>query len=554
MGSTDVSSRELVIEDLDHLGIVAGVVDQIGLVECIDARLGRYEGEHISAGQVMKAMILNGLGFVSAPLYLFGHFFEGKPTEHLLGAGVEPEHLNDDKLGRVLDGLYEAGLSSLFVQVACEAMSRLGVSTQRLHLDATSFHLHGRYPQQQQQEQRGQQPVVESEHTEPEPIRITYGYSRDHRPDLKQFVVDLLCSGDGGIPAFFRAADGNDSDAASFANLIGEFRQQVGFEALFVADAALYGEHNLQTLKGLSWVSRVPQTLKEARAVLEESDEQSSRPSGREGYSLAEMRTDYAGVFQRWVIVSSEGRAERMANQLDRRLDREEAQLRVEMRKLKRRSFNCQSDAREELSRLDKRLRFHRLESVEVTSEPYYARRGRPRKGESPHYRYRITAEVVRDEEAVHRARRRAGRFVLATNVLDEESLPAEEVLEAYLEQGVVERGFRFLKDPMFFAQSVFLKSPKRVAALAMVMGLCLLVYGLGERMLRQSLAEREDHIRDQKGKPTQRPTLRWVFQLFQAVHLVWMGVSQQVAGLSTERRHILESFSPQCRRYYLLS
>jgi hypothetical protein len=82
MGSTDVSSRELVIEDLDHLGLVAGVVDQIGLVECIDAQLGKCEGERISAGQVMKAMILNGLGFVSDPLYLFGRFFEGKPTEH----------------------------------------------------------------------------------------------------------------------------------------------------------------------------------------------------------------------------------------------------------------------------------------------------------------------------------------------------------------------------------------------------------------------------------------------------------------------------------------
>lgn len=354
-----------------------------------------------------------------------------------------------------MDRLYEAGLSSLFVEVASEAISRLGVSTQRLHLDATSFHLHGRYPQQQ--EQQGQQEaVLGSEQKEPEPIRITYGYSRDHRPDLKQFVVDLLCSGDGGIPAFFRAANGNDSDAATFASLIAEFREQVGFEALFVADAALYTEHNLQTLKELSWVSRVPQTLKQARAVLEETDEQASRPSGREGYGLAQMRTDYAGVPQRWVIVSSEARAERMANQLDRRLDREETQLRVELRKLKRRSFNCESDARQEISRLDERLRFHRLGDVEGTSESYYARRGRPRKGEAPHYRYRITAEVVLDEEAVERARRRVGRFVLATNVLDEESLPAEEVLEAYLQQGVVERGFRFLKDPMFFAEVAY--------------------------------------------------------------------------------------------------
>jgi transposase len=154
----------------------------------------------------------------------------------------------------------------------------------------------------------------------------------------------------------------------------------------------------------------------------------------------------------------------------------------------------------------------------------------------------------------VRRSERRAGRFLLATNVLEQESLSTEEVLEAYLEQGVVERGFRFLKDPMFFTASVFLKNPKRVAALAMVMGLCLLVYALGERMVREALAKADDHIRDQKGKPTQRPTLRWVFQLFQAVHLVGMGASQQVAGLTEERRHILAFFSLPCRRYYLLS
>jgi transposase len=199
MRPTDVFSEELLIEDLDHLGIVAGVVDQIGLVECIDARLGRYESECVSAGEVLKAMILNGLGFVSAPLYLFGRFFEGKSTEHLLGAGIEPRHLNDDKLGRVLDRLYEAGLTSLFVQLAGRAISTLGVGTRRLHLDATSFHLHGHYPQQQPHGQ--QQAVAEGEHNEePEPIHITQGYSGDHRPDLKQFVVDLLCSGDGGVP------------------------------------------------------------------------------------------------------------------------------------------------------------------------------------------------------------------------------------------------------------------------------------------------------------------------------------------------------------------
>jgi transposase len=113
----------------------------------------------------------------------------------------------------------------------------------------------------------------------------------------------------------------------------------------------------------------------------------------------------------------------------------------------------------------------------------------------------------------------------------------------------VVERGFRFLKDPMFFTSSVFLKTPKRMAALAMVMGLILLVYSLGEREVRLELAHRVGSIPDQKGKPT----LRWVFQSLQAVNLVIAGASRLIHGLAEEREHILGFFSAECRRYYLL-
>ena len=96
------------IENLDHLGLVAALVDEIGLVELTNEVLAPHPLNHISPGQVVKAMILNGLGFVSAPLYLFSEFFEGKPVEHLLGPGVTAAHLNDDRLGRVLDQLGSA--------------------------------------------------------------------------------------------------------------------------------------------------------------------------------------------------------------------------------------------------------------------------------------------------------------------------------------------------------------------------------------------------------------------------------------------------------------
>lgn len=140
-----ISASQIKVQDLDHLGIVAGIVDEMGLVEEMNQQLGTHPQEIISAGQVVKAMILNGLGFVSAPLYLFEKFFEGIATEHLLGEGISPEHLNDDRLGRVLDKLYNAGLTETFIKVALSAANQFGVSIDSLHLDSSSFHVHGDY-------------------------------------------------------------------------------------------------------------------------------------------------------------------------------------------------------------------------------------------------------------------------------------------------------------------------------------------------------------------------------------------------------------------------
>src|SRR4028119_1121444 len=198
-------SDEIQVQNLDHLGLVAGIIDDIGLVQQINQLVGQDSCERVSPGHVVKAMILNGLGFVSAPLYLFSKFFEGKATEHLIGEGIKPEHLNDDRLGRVLDKLYLTGLSQVFTIVALAAAKKFGVTTDSTHLDSTSFHLHGQYKNTLPKVSflTGQfnpdDPKRENleETVVPHPISITQGYSRDHRPDLKQFILDLICSGDG---------------------------------------------------------------------------------------------------------------------------------------------------------------------------------------------------------------------------------------------------------------------------------------------------------------------------------------------------------------------
>lgn len=538
------SVSEIKVQDIDHCGIVAGIIDQMCLVEQINQILGTHHQEIVSPGQAVKAMIINGLGLVSAPLYLFEKFFVGKATEHLLGEGISPENLNDDRLGRVLDKLYEAGLTQVFVSVALAAAQKFGVKHNSLHLDSCSFHVHGEYAHNS----------TESE-AEAGQIKITKGYSRDHRPDLKQFIVDLMCSGDGDIPLYLRVADGNEADCAMFAQILKQFRQQWEIDALFVADAALYNEDNLKQIDSLRWLSRVPATLATAQLLLEKMSQEAFVPSMIAGYQIAECCCNYGGVKQRWLVVESVARQQADLKQLEKRLSQQFDQAQSQLRQLSQQEFACAADAIQAAQCFETQQRFHQLADLEVIEHKRHTKPGRPRKDAQPQQcYYQIRATVIPNEVAIATAKQRAGRFILATNVLDAQQLSNDELLREYKAQQSTERGFRFLKDPLFFTSSVFLNSTERVAALAMVMGLCLLVYSLGQRALRQALEQAKQTISDQLGKPTATPTMRWVFQCFMSIHLVTIAGMKQIANLTDERLWILQFLGTPCRKYYLLT
>jgi transposase len=540
MGNFEASNIR--VQDLDHSGIIAGICDEMGLVEQIDQRLGTHPQEIISPGQVVKAMILNGLGFVSAPLYLFEKFFVGKATEHLLGAGIRPEHLNDDRLGRILDKLAASGLTETFVTVALSAARQFGVKLDSLHLDSSSFHVDGEYLQPQQQ-------IVE-----PGAIHITHGYSRDHRPDLKQFIVDLMCSGDGDIPLYLRVGDGNETDSAMFGQLVTEFKQQWDIDALFVADAALYTAGNLAQMSQLRWVSRVPATLTAAKQLLKEIDASALVASALSGYKIAACGNTYAGTQQRWLVVESQARKESDLKQLHKRVAQKLIAATSALKQLSSQQFACQPDALQAAIAFSDQLPYHQLDRLQVVEIIEYPKRGRPRKEEVGQKHYQISATLIPQPHALDVEIQRAGRFILATNVLDEQVLSDEDVLTEYKAQQSTERGFRFLKDPLFFTSSIFLNTPQRVAAMAMVMGLCLLVYSLGQRSLRQALDNAKQTVENQVGKSTAKPTLRWMFQCFMSIHLLTVEGAKHVTNLTTERLWILQFFGAPCRKYYLLS
>ena len=121
------------IKTINHLGIVAGIIDEIGIVNLVNKQLGIDEQEIVNSGEIVKAIILNGLGFVSQPLYLFPNFFKDKATEHLLVNGILAEHLNDYKIGRVMDKLYNRGLSELFLLIALTAAKKYQINLEFSH-------------------------------------------------------------------------------------------------------------------------------------------------------------------------------------------------------------------------------------------------------------------------------------------------------------------------------------------------------------------------------------------------------------------------------------
>jgi transposase len=194
-------------QSLDHLGLIAGMFEELGITEVIDhATQQDPEMRMVTVGHAVKAMVLNGLGFINQQLYLVPHFFQNKPLPRLIAPGIQASHLNDDTLGRALDTLYAVGVTELYSLIAATAAQRLGLAPRFAHLDRTSFHVDGRYNRDETPE----------EHV----MHITRGYSRDHRPDLNQVMLELLVEHQAGIPLLMQPLSGNSSDAQEFGQVI----------------------------------------------------------------------------------------------------------------------------------------------------------------------------------------------------------------------------------------------------------------------------------------------------------------------------------------------
>lgn len=428
------------------------------------------------------------------------------------------------------------------------------------HLDTTTFSFQGQYPNkaetgEKESGQQGEGPP------KPRPVHITHGYSKDGRPDLKQITLALICSKQSAIPTWLTALDGNQSDKESFPEIIQAYVEQMEAADIgyYIADSAFYTKENIQTLDNTFWLTRVPATLKAVKQLYRQVVPEEMQPAGEdERYRYLALGNQYGGVKQRWLLVFSQPSYDRAVATLEKKIEKERVSAEKALTQLANQEFDDPLAAIDAWQSVQKSWRYHFIESDVLTLVPHYDTPGRPRKDQCPDWvTWQVDGRIVADDQAIAQAKGTQGKFVLATNELDQEQLSAEEMLSAYKTEGTAsERGFRFLKDPLFFADGLFLEKEERIMALLMIMGLCLLVYSLAEHHLRAQLAEQNETLPDQKGKPTQRLTMRRVFQMFEGIDILHIqqgqNIKQKILNLEAVHVKILDLLGPSIRNCYL--
>ena len=234
-------------------------------------------------------------------------------------------------------------------------------------------------------------------------------------------------------------------------------------------------ETNMKQLNqaGVKWVSRVSETLTEAKALIGQGSERG--PQSEDGtVHWFSRELDLPQGRERWVIVSTQASLQRAQQTLQRQVSKAQIAWQQKCWHLGNRRFACQADARAAAERELKEKPTWLDVRSELVAHSQYAGKGRPRKDASPvSHQWQIVARVSINQEQVAQEAFRKACWIVGTNVLEPTILSDHDLIATYKGQGSPERGFRFLKDPLFLASSVFVKKPERIMALSFIMVLC---------------------------------------------------------------------------------
>lgn len=525
--------NDVTFSEVGYLPIIKDFAKKIRLVETLDAMVDSQM--ELTPGVTVLAMVLDTLSG-RTPLYRLEEFFEEKDIELILGQDVKPDLFCDHNVGRVLDKLFDTGPQKIFSQIAQNAVGGFDVDARRVHFDTTSISVFGDY-------------VFNDS-----PLKITYGHSKDHRPDLKQFLISMLCV-DRNIPILGATKDGNASDKTLNNELLGGISKHMARHGLkpgafvYVADSAFVTPDNLQRAKDkeVKFLTRLPATYKQcARAIshavladnwidfgtLNETPATQKRPAA--SYRGFETSVELYGDPYRAIVVHSSAHDKRRHKRIDRMLEQKRKELETHCKKVNSGPFYCQPDAEVAADKIVKAAAdsYHRLQ-YEIRKVPKYPR-GRPAKEtiRTPvGHEYLLDVKIEVDADAISSMRLEAGCFVLICNLStkqEQSQWTAESLLALYKDQTGIEQNFGFLKDPVI-VNSIFLKKTSRIEVLGLVLLISLLIWRLIERCMRQYLDKTKSEITGWKKRPTKRPTSFMMTTKFLSILVARSGKRRQL-------------------------
>ena len=545
------------IHPIAHLPLVLGVLRRLEVATVIDRLIPPHPAHGLSCGRGVEALVLAILDGHHA-LYKVGKRLEERGIVTLLQPGLTRAALNDYRLGHILDALFAANLNKVYSAVALNALEVYAILRPWVHQDTTTIALYGAYADEPQQL---------------EAPRPAHGHSKDGRDDLTQVLLSLGVSGDGGIPLRLGLRDGNRSDSVETPLAIEECLA-LGLDGVrgIVADSKAYSRRTLGLCleHGLGLVTLVPRTCavrqeleawgrqSPALPLLVEKpgrtkDEEPRRWHGHSVLRRVEVEYSEGRVVQeevRFVVVHSRQLAQQHAQTYASAQEKEAEAVADHVRQVHAQWFACRPDAEAVIAAYEGRgpghrgrrprpWRYHTLRYgiVAASRRTRRTRRGRPAKTDPPPTEsgYRLVVEV----DALPNAEEENGWTVLATTVCAEMGTDAE-ILQAYQEQNTtVEPGFRWIKNPAAIAP-VWLEKPERIAALAMLTVLGLLVYSVIQRQVRLYLRTHAQQLPGNKGLTT-IPTAAVVLALFAQVALVQLWIDEQevkqIYGLQPHHR-----------------
>jgi len=529
------------------LPLVLGVLRRLEIATVIDRLIPPHPAHGLSCGRGVEALVLAILDGHHA-LYKVGKRLEERGMVALLQPGLTRAALNDYRLGHILDALFAANLNGVFSAVALKALEVYAIATPWLHQDTTTIALYGAY---------ADEPVT------PGAPRPAYGHSKDGRGDLKQVLLSLGVSGDGGLPLRLGLRDGHTSDRVETPVAIEECLA-LGLQGVhgIVADSKADSRRTLGLCraKGLGLVTLVPRTCAVRQELEAWGAQQPALPllvekpgrtkdaacrqwHGQSVIRAVEVEDSDGRVTQedmRFLVVHSSQLAQQHTQTYASAQAKEAEALTDHVQRVHARWCAGAADAEAAMAEYEHHepgrrgrrphpWRYHvvRYCVVADTRRTRRARRGRPAKTDPPSLEagYRLGVDV----EALATPEEANGGMVLATTVRAE-VCDDTDILQAYQDQNTtVEPGFRWMKNPAAIAP-VWLEKPERIAALAMLTVLGLLVYSVIQRQVRLYLHTHDQQLPGNKGL-TATPTAAVVLTLFAQVAFIQLVIDDQEVG-----------------------